>query len=124
VIKLSINRNVQEIKEQNKMTAEEKHLREIVGQRNAFRVPDGYFEQFTAQVMEQLPEQQKARTTTLRPWLYAAACTVAAMVMGVTYYWHQESADDMMADGNYYEEVADYAMIDNIDIYDCLADNE
>ena len=106
------------------MIEEEKYLRETVGQQNAFRVPEGYFEQFTAQVMEQLPEQQKARTTTLRPWLYAAACTVVAMVMGVTYYWHQESADDMMADGSYYEEVADYAMIDNIDIYACLEDNE
>ena len=41
------------------MIEEEKHLREIVGQRNAFRVPDGYFEQLTAQVMQQLPEQQK-----------------------------------------------------------------
>ena len=106
------------------MIEEEKHLRETVGQRNAFRVPEGYFEQFTAQVMEKLPEQQKARTTMLRPWLYAAACSVVAMLMGVTYYWHQESADDMMADGSYYEEVADYAMIDNIDIYACLEDNE
>lgn len=106
------------------MIEEEKHLRETVGTRNAFRVPEGYFEQFTAQVMEQLPEQQKARTTMLRPWLYAAACTVVAMVMGVTYYWHQNTTDDMMADSNYYEEVADYAMIDNIDIYACLADNE
>lgn len=49
------------------MIEEEKHLRETVGTRNAFRVPEGYFEQFTAQVMEQLPEQQKARTTMLRP---------------------------------------------------------
>lgn len=106
------------------MTVEEKHLKEIVGQRNAFRVPDGYFEQLTAEVMQRLPEQQKARTTMLRPWLYAAACTVAAVLMGVTYYWHQDSADDMMADGNYYEEVADYAMIDNIDIYACMEDNE
>ena len=106
------------------MTVEEKHLKEIVGKRNAFRVPDGYFEQLTAEVMQRLPEQQKARTTMLRPWLYAAACTVAAVLMGVTYYWHQDSADDMMADGNYYEEVADYAMIDNIDIYACLEDNE
>ena len=106
------------------MIEEEKHLRETVGTRNAFRVPEGYFEQFTAQMMEQLPEQQKARTTMLRPWLYAAACTVVAVLMGVTYYWHQNTADDMMADSNYYEEVADYAMIDNIDIYACLEDNE
>ena len=123
MIKLLININVQEIKEQNKMIEEEKHLREIVGQRNAFRVPDGYFEQLTAQVMQQLPEQQKARTTILRPWLVAAACTLAAILMGVTYYWHQDSADDMIADGNYYEEVADYAMIDNMTIYASLEDN-
>ena len=106
------------------MIEEEKHLRETVGQRNVFRVPEGYFEQFTAQVMEQLPEQQKARTTMLRPWLYAAACSVVAMLMGVTYYFHQDTSDDMMADSSYYEEAADYAMIDNIDIYACLADND
>ena len=105
------------------MIEEEKHLMEIVGQRNPFRVSEGYFEQLTAQVMQQLPEQQKARTTMLRPWLFAAACTVAAMLMGLTYYWHQDSADDMMADSNYYEEVADYAMIDNMEIYASLEDN-
>lgn len=105
------------------MIEEEKHLREIVGQRNPFRVPDGYLEQLTAQVMQQLPEQQKARTTILRPWLVAAACTLAAILMGVTYYLHQDSADDMIADGNYYEEVADYAMIDNMTIYASLEDN-
>ena len=105
------------------MTAEEKHLKEIVGQRNAFRVPDGYFEQLTVDVMQRLPEEQKSRTTMLRPWLIAAACTAAAMLMGVTYYWHQDSADDMVADSNYYEEVADYAMIDKMEIYASLADN-
>ena len=105
------------------MIEEEKHLREIVGQRNPFRVPEGYFEQLTAQVMQQLPEQQKARITMLRPWLYAAACTVAAMLMGVTYYLHQDSADDLVADGSYYEEGADYAMIDNMAIYASLEDN-
>ena len=105
------------------MIEEEKHLREIVGQRNAFRVPEGYFEQLTAQVMQQLPAQQKARTTMLRPWLFAAACMVAAMLMGLTYYWHQDSTDDLMADGIYYEEVADYAMIDNMQIYASLEDN-
>ena len=73
--------------------------------------------------MQQLPEQQKARTTMLRPWLFAAACMVAAMLMGLTYYWHQDSTDDLMADGNYYEEVADYAMIDNMQIYASLEDN-
>lgn len=122
MIKLSKRRNVKEIKEQKDMTNEEKHLQEIVGQRNAFQVPEGYFDQLTARVMEQLPEQH-ARTTRLRPWLLAAACTAAAMLMGLTYYWHQDSAEELMVDSNYYEEVADYAMIDNIQIYASLEEN-
>jgi hypothetical protein len=107
------------------MIEEEKYLRETVGQRNAFRVPEGYFEHFAEQVMQQLPEEQKkSRFATLRPLFYAAACTAAALLMGVSYYWHhQEPSDDMVAESNYYEEVADYAMIDNIDIYACLEDN-
>ena len=107
------------------MIQEEQILKEKVGQRNCFKVPEGYFDQLSASVMDCLPQQeQKARTTVLRKLLYTAASVVIAVLMGVTYYWHQNTADDMMADSNYYEEVADYAMIDNIDIYACLADNE
>jgi hypothetical protein len=118
---------------------DELYLKQTVGNRNPFRVPDGYFEQLTEQVMQQLPEreqivakqqsiaqpasQPRARKVQMRPWLYAAACTVAAMLMGVTYYLHQDSADDLVADDSYYEEVADYAMIDNMEIYASLEDN-
>ena len=100
MIKLSTIRNVQKIKEQNK---DDRRRKTPQGNRWA---------------AEWFP-----RITMLRPWLYAAACTVAAMLMGVTYYLHQDSADDLVADGSYYEEVADYAMIDNMAIYASLEDN-
>ena len=40
------------------MMNEETYLKENVGTRNPFQVPDGYFEQLTQQVMQQLPERQ------------------------------------------------------------------
>jgi len=104
------------------MIQDDQILKETVGQRNAFKVPDGYFEQLTSQVMNQLPEK-KARTMMLRGWMYAAACSVAALLLGVTYYMHhQDTQKEMVAESNYIEEVADYAMIDNMDIYACLSD--
>lgn len=108
-------------KDTEMMTQEEQILRETFGKRNCFKVPEGYFEQLTDQVMARLPQQQ-ARTAVLRPWYYAAACTLLALVMGSAYYLHQQSAADMVAESNYYEEVADYAMIDNMDIYACITD--
>lgn len=105
------------------MIQEEQYLKESVGHKQCFKVPEGYFDQLTAQVMQQLPEQQQAHRVHLRPWLYAAACSVAVLLMGVTYYFHEQSSDEAVADSSYYEEVADYAMIDNVDIYACISEN-
>ena len=105
------------------MMDEEQILIETFGKRNCFKVPDGYFEQLTDSVMAKLPQQQ-ARTVVMRPWYYAAACTLLALVMGGAYYFHQQSSADMVAEGSYYEEVADYAMIDNMDIYACITDEQ
>jgi len=114
------------------MENEEKYIRERVGQDNPFRVPEGYFEQLTDQVMSQLPNrQQKPRLLQLRTWYYAAACVVLLGVMGATFYFHQgENEQQQIAvstetntENTYIDEVADYAMIDNAEIYACLADN-
>ena len=87
-------------------------------------MPEGYFDQLTASVMESLPQQeQKARTTVLRKFFYAAACATIAVLMGVTYYFHQDNSNvETASESNYYEELADYAMIDNMDIYVCMAE--
>ena len=38
---------------------EEDNILKKVGKENAFRVPDGYFENLTSEVMNRLPEKEK-----------------------------------------------------------------
>ena len=128
---------------------DELYLKQRVGNRNPFRVPEGYFEQLTEQVMNNLPEvareepiapvvsQTRARKIQLRSWLYAAACSVVALAMGVSYYFMQSSASSTDAapmasvtpaaytapDNSYIDDAADYAMLDNAEIYAYLSEN-
>lgn len=126
---------------------DELDLKKMVGNRNPFRVPDGYFEQFTEQVMQQLPAreqsiapqsaQPRARRVQIRTWLYAAACSALALMLGVSYYFMQSQATSTDAapmasaepatyvapDNSYIDEVADYVMMDNAEIYACLSEN-
>ena len=132
---------------------DELYLKQKVGNRNPFRVPDGYFDQLTQQVMQQLPEreetvakqlsissQPRARKVQMRPWLYAAACSVLAFAMGVSYYFMKSQSTSTDAtpmaaaapaapatytasDNSYIDEVADYVMMDNTEIYACLTEN-
>ena len=113
---------------------DELYLKQKVGNRNPFRVPEGYFEQLTEQVMNNLPEVEG-------PWLYAAACSILALAMGVSYYFMQSqstSADAVhmaavtpvpsastsdVQDNSYYDDAADYAMLDNAEIYAYLSEN-
>ena len=134
------------------MNYEEKEIKERFGQVNPFRVPDGYFDQLTERVMSQLPEREqtaehvslsssrpKSRLVALRPWMYAAACTVAAVFMGVALYFHQTKEEQTLANADVnasasttntesqyidIDEYADYAMLDNAEIYAYLADND
>ena len=128
------------------MNYAEKDIKERFGQGNPFRVPDGYFDQLTERVMSQLPEREqsaeqvslmtprhKSRLVALRPWLYAAACMVAVVFMGVAFYFHQVKEDQTLANANvvnttntesqYIDEYADYVMLDNTEIYAYLAEN-
>ena len=110
------------------MNSEEQVLREKMGSRNPFTVPEGYFDQLANDVIQQLPERrQKSRIVALRPWLYAAASVVVAVVMAISFLFNQkdtqEQTADNAADNTYIEEVADYAMFDNAEIYAYLSDN-
>ena len=129
------------------MNYEEKEMQERFGKGNPFRVPEGYFDQLTDRVMAQLPEREqqaeqislsdrhpKSRLVALRPWLYAAACTVAVVVMGLTFYSHDVAEEQPLAststtntttntESQYRADAADYVMLDNAEIYACLAEN-
>lgn len=115
---------------------EEEYLRSRMGTKNPFTVPEGYFEQLTAQVMDRLPEKKPAKVAVmkrLRPWLYAAACVcVGVFVAAVAFnqqtedlQGQQQMANINQESVNYYsdsyiDEAADYAMIDSQEIYSYL----
>jgi len=114
---------------------EEKYVREKLGQQNPFRVPDGYFENLAQSIMSQLPEEKAAvvemprRRRWLRPLAAAAACAVVA-VAGVTAWQHRSEAQQQEQQtvvaqtptDDYVDHLADYAMVDNEDIYACLVE--
>lgn len=118
---------------------EEMYIQEKVGKRNPFRVPEGYFDNLTAQVMQNLPEQPKRRTKSvfMRPVFYAAASVCALLVAGAVWMWQangETSTDTVQAQavvqpqqqevsGEYMDEAVDYMMLDNHEIYAYLAEN-
>jgi hypothetical protein len=59
--------------------------------------------------------------------MYAAACLVVAIFCTAFYFSriHTDAPEmsQMAVSESYMDEAADYAMIDNTDIYACLADN-
>jgi hypothetical protein len=114
------------------MNSEEKYIKERIGQRNPFQVPEGYFDNLCSEVMAKLPEapvehQKPALLYRMRPYLYAAACLLTA-VFTITVFFGDADDDvaqqEMTAQGlmndTYLDDAVDYAMVDNYDIYACL----
>ena len=120
------------------MTNEELYLKNRITNDNPFRVPEGYFDRLTADVMARLPERQSenpkeektARRIQLRrSWLAAASVAVVAIV-GTLVYFNRlnpaDTADKQVAavaapvSDSYIDEAADYLMMDHQDIYACL----
>jgi len=116
-----------------KIENEDRELRELVGSRNPFTVPEGFFDKLQQDVMASVPEVQKKRTWSLKPWLGVAASVCILFVAG-GYFYQQKIAEEgvltadveetQMADGNdYYDEASAYIMMDNDDLYTCLMEN-
>ena len=122
---------------------EEKYLIEEVGRENPFRVPEGYFDTLTSQIMAKVEaegveardiktgKEKRAKTVWLRPVLYAAASVCALFISVVAYQNYSEQgvaapaqnvvANNQMMTDDYFDEAADYVMLDNQDIYACLS---
>lgn len=126
------------------MVNEEKILHDKLGNTNHFKVPEGYFEHFTEQLMSQIPAEE-AKVIEMQPRWWkrisvrkvAAAVAVVLLLGGGGLYWAHlgsrnsnaitVSQNASVQEGNAssasygtFEEVADYAMIDNQDIYTSL----
>lgn len=124
------------------MTREENILKERFGKENPFKVPDGYFDHLTERIMENLPEQE-VRVIDIRSrqtlWQklplrkIAAAVAVVALLGGGSFWALQHEGDSRMvahakqheqkavsSEDAAFNEMADYAMIDNETIYASL----
>ena len=122
------------------MLNEETYIDEKFGKKNPFTVPDGYFEQLTARVMSRLPEtdsataveipiatepaqQRPALIRRLRPWLVAACiagaivCTTVYLRPGINTSQTTDELSDAIYTDSYIDDAADYAMVDNQEIY-------
>ena len=121
---------------------DEEILRQQFGNKNPFRVPEGFFDNFADQLMQQLPEAQmvempviKRKPTKwlkLRPYAIAASFTVL-IAAGATLLWNgnQQQANNaalaayptaQQSEDYTIDQLADYAMLDNQDLYSYLAD--
>jgi len=111
---------------------EEKILLEKIGKERPFKVPDGYFSDFNRQMADLLPEKKKMFVMRRRPVqlrymrpAIAAACIVAAVSVAGIFSFNREGdkeqhvADHYTHPVQYYtiDEMADYAMLDNEEIY-------
>ena len=99
---------------------EEDILLKKLGKENSFKVPDGYFENLTSEVMNKLPEKEKvvfkeepvSTWTRLKPLLYLAAIDEVA----VTEVDTEVVSDEML------DVALDRAMLDDYSLYVYLSD--
>ncbi len=117
---------------------EETKFRNQVCKDSPFRVPDGYFARLQEDIMAKLPEQQVARKIKLAPRYgfirkaMAVAASVCLLVVGVSaYMFHAGMESSLVADSSFddmsellyaTDEVSDYIMLDNEDIYAYLSE--
>ena len=109
---------------------EEDIIRKITdGAPNPFRVPDGYFDEFTSRLISNLPKAERQKeekgSSHIRLWRYAAALILVAG-LGTTFLFTQKTADNIaevsqqeLYQEDYINEALDYAMVDNqhIELY-------
>ena len=91
-----------------KLMKEEDKLLKKIGTENPFRVPEGYFEGFTSDLMSRLPEKEKTdvhrEPTTwekVRPWLY-----IAAMIIGAPLFFRVASPGETVSNGQQQQQIA------------------
>lgn len=118
------------------MKNKEEHIKALYGKTNPFRVPEGYFEGLSSNIMDKLPEQKapvvSRRLMFIRPLLYAA-CFIA-VIFTIVLLFEKNNIIEEQNDSTsvatvtnttstdiYSEDFVDYAMMDNMDIYACLA---
>lgn len=115
---------------------EEYLLEQKFGKPRPFNVPDGYFEQFEAEIINKFSAEKFAEDRPIRRWLRPvtwAACAAIAVVSAFVYFRNANVGTDVVAsvhadelspayNDNIVDELSDFAMLDNDDLYSLMAD--
>ena len=112
---------------------EDKNIESRFGGKSPFTVPEGYFDNLTARVMNNLPQQTKV--VELKPkkhnYWKEIATVAAACVAGVVVFLNVHTTNDVkltadnqqvVYDEQYQQDMMEYAMIDANDVYTYLSD--
>lgn len=118
---------------------EEDSILKKVGKENGFRVPDGYFENLTSEVMSRLPEKETpafikkepTKWEKIKPWLYMTAMFAgAALIIRVASADRVPATDNIAMDepetevvsDEYISTVLDNSMLADYSLYVYLSD--
>ena len=118
---------------------EEDNILKKVGKENVFRVPDGYFENLTSEVMSRLPEKETpaiikrepTKWERIKPWVYMTAMFVGAALIIRVASTERTPVNDRMAmdepetevvSDEYISTVLDNSMLDDYSLCVYLTD--
>lgn len=113
-------------------TEEEDYIRRHAGKKDPFRVPEGYFDHLTEDIMSRLPEQSARPAeerpglgARIKPWLYMAAMFVA-ILLPLRYVMERTAttAEPAPSAGEYVEmAILDHAVMDDYTLYQYLTED-
>lgn len=114
---------------------EDSELRKKYGKKIPFTTPEGYFEQFTEKLMEQLPQKEETETPEIgmweriKPWVYMVAMFCGLMfsiriIMGDKQTLHYDESTESISDlpDEYIEPIMEQTMMDDYTLYQYLTD--
>lgn len=117
---------------------EENELLKLVGKENPFKVPEDYFDDFTTQLMDKLPEAPEAienmpvtKWVKIKPYVYMAAMFIGAvlMVKAIHLVEGDQSAKSQksgvsteLTQDKYIDETVDASRLDGYQLYTFLSD--
>ena len=119
------------------MKKEETDLLKRCGTENPFTVPEGYFERFTEQLIEKLPEREAQPApkltlwTRVKPWVYMAAMFCGLMLSVRMFVGEKQSqspaatsetTDFTEVPDEYIDPIVNQTMMDDYTLYQYLTD--
>lgn len=119
------------------MKKEETDLLKRCGTENPFTVPESYFERFTEQLMEKLPEREAQPApkltlwTRVKPWVYMAAMFCGLMLSVRMFVGEKQSqspaatsetTDFTEVPDEYIDPIVNQTMMDDYTLYQYLTD--